>query len=194
MDSEYIGDIKTDNKVTFGKIISRERKKSKKSLKQIEEDLTAEKEVIKDGVTKKEEVALITASYLNRIENESRVNISFPMVCLLIKTFNLDLVEVFKSFGHEDLVDDNIKQKNIETMIRVNNFEVPIKIGSQKGNKPLTNIQKEMVISILNNVFEFGTTDEDNTMYTLRKLFSDLDDYRKSRRKSTNNMIEDTTI
>jgi transcriptional regulator with XRE-family HTH domain len=193
MENEQIHNISKSDKISFGSIIQRERKKSGKTLKKVEEELTVKVEKVIDGKIVIDEEALITASYLNRIENESRANISFTMVCLLIKKFNLDLNEVFKSFDYEDIIAGNVKQSDIETMLRVNNFEAPIKLGSKEDNKPLTNIEKEILIRIINNVYEFGTTHEENTMYTLKKLFEDLDDYRKSRRKLADSLIDGTT-
>lgn len=183
MKNDYIEDVNNDT-LTFGKIIQRERKKLNKTLMDIERDLTVEVDEIKDGVLVKKDKALITASYMNRIENGNRGdNISFYLVCILIEKFNLDFNEVLKSFGHENMLNTNSKHSNIETMIRINDIEAPIKTANKNEKQLLSSTEKEILIRLLNDVNEFATVNEENTMYVLKNIIQGLDDYRKSIRK-----------
>ncbi|WPC42807.1 hypothetical protein [Clostridium sp. JS66] len=193
MENNKIEDIDNNVKLSFGKMVQRERIKLDKSLKDVEKDLTKKEKIIQDGKEVEIDKPQITASYLNRIENEGRNNLSLYMVYLLMKEFNLDVYEVFKSFGYDDVLPQNNKFESIERMIRINDFEAPVRLGNKEYNKPLTSMQTEILISIIRNVFEFGTTNEENTMYVVKKLLSDLDDYRKSRRKLADSLIDDTT-
>ncbi|MBZ9689377.1 hypothetical protein G9F72_024065 [Clostridium estertheticum] len=182
MKIDYIEDVNNEV-LTFGKIIQRERKKLNKSLKDIEGELTVEVEEIEDGALVKKDKALITASYMNRIENGNRENVSFSLVCVLIEKFNLDFNEVLKSFGHENILSSNSRQSSIEAMIRINDIEVPAKIENGSEKQLLNSIEKEILIRLINDVFDFGTANEENTMYVLKKIIEELDDYRKSIRK-----------
>ncbi|HEY8890194.1 MAG TPA: hypothetical protein VIM70_08040 [Clostridium sp.] len=183
MKNDYIEDVNNEA-LTFGKIIQRERKKLNKSLMDIEKDLTQKvKELDDKGVLVEKDKALITASYMNRIENGNRENVSFSLVCVLIEKFNLDFNEVLKSFGHENILSDNSRQSSIESMIRINDIEVPAKIENGSEKQLLNSIEKEILIRLINDVFEFGTANEENTMYVLKKIIDGLDDYRKSIRK-----------
>ncbi len=193
MKNDRIEDINNSINLSFGKIIQRERIKLGKSLKDVEKDLSKKEIVIKDGKEVEEEKAQITASYLNRIENEGRTNISLYMIYLLMKEFSLDVYEVFKSFGYDDVLPQNNKFESIERMIRINDFEAPVRLGNTEYNKPLTSLETDILINIVKNVFEFGTADEENTIYVLKKLLSELDEYRKSRRKLADSLIDDTT-
>lgn len=180
MKNDYIEDVNNEV-LSFGKIIQRERKKSGKTLKDIEEELTVEVEEIEDGALIKKKKALITASYMNRIENGNRGdNISFYLVCILIEKFNLDFNEVLKSFGHENILSANSRQSSIEAMIRINDIDVPVKTDNSNEKQSLSSIQKEILIRLINDVFDFGTANEENTMYVLKKIIEELDDYRKS--------------
>ena len=181
MQNEHIDNAKQEQ-LSFGQIIQRERKKLGKSLKDIERDMTV------DGTP------LITSSYLNRIENANRENISFPIVLKLIQAFNLDFNEVLKSFGYENVLPNSTKYNNIDTMVRVNDLIAPIGLNSRQGQEHLRSTEKEIIIRLIDDIFEFGATSEDNTMYTLRKIIDGLDDYRKSRIKiAKETMSEDTT-
>lgn len=193
MKNDKIEDIDNSINLSFGKIIQRERIKLGKSLKDVEKDLSKKEIVIKDGKEVEEEKAQITASYLNRIENEGRNNLSLYMIYLLMKEFSLDVYEVFKSFGYDDVLSQNHKFESIERMIRINDFEAPVRLGNNEYNKPLTSLETDILINIVKNVFEFGTTNEENTIYVLKKLLSELDEYRKSRRKLADSLIDDTT-
>lgn len=180
-------------KLSFGEMVRRERIKSGKSLKVIEEHSTKKETVIKDGQEVEEEKVQITASYLNRIEKGNRENISFNIVCFLIQELNLDINEVFESFGYKDIVSKNVKHENIEEIFRLNDFKGPIKIGNKEENKPLSATEIEILINIIKGVFEFGITDEDSIIYVLRRILNDLDDYRKSRRRTADSLIDNTT-
>lgn len=185
--------IDKSSDLSFGKIIQRERMKKGKSLKDVEKDLSKKEIVIKDGKEVEEAKAQITASYLNRIENEGRNNLSLYMIYLLMKEFSLDVYEVFKSFGYDDVLPQNNKFESIERMIRINDFEAPVRLGNNEYNKPLTSLETDILINIIKGVFEFGTTNEENTIYVLKKILSELDEYRKSRRKLADSLIDDTT-
>jgi transcriptional regulator with XRE-family HTH domain len=182
MKSDYIEDVNNES-LSFGSILKRERKKLGKSLKEIEKDLTVEVEELEDGVLVKKDKALVTASYMNRIENGNREGVSFSIACILIEKFNLDFNEVLKSFGHENILSSNSRQGSIEAMIRINDIEVPTKIDNGKPKQLLSSMGKEILIRVINDVFEFGTANEENTMYVLKKIIEELDDYRKSVRK-----------
>lgn len=180
MANEHIKEINKSNKISFGEIVQRERKKAGKSLKDIETELTIEEEVIIDGVKTIETNTLVTASYLNRIENGSRENVSFAIVFYLIENLKLDINEVIKSFGFENVLSNDTKHDSIESIIRINEINAPVKSGQKE---PLNITEKEILIRLIEDIFEFGTTNEGNTMYGLKKILDGLDDYRKSRRK-----------
>lgn len=180
MESEHIKEINKSNKISFGEIVQRERKKAGKSLKDIENELTIEEECIVDGVKTKKQKALVTASYLNRIENGSRDNISFSIVFYLIENLNLNINEVIKSFGFESVLSNEARYDSLESIIRINEINAPLKSGQKE---PLDITEKEILIRLIEDIFEFGTTNEENTMYGLKKILDGLDYYRKSRRK-----------
>lgn len=182
MKDDYIENM-TNNDLTFGKIVQRERKKLGKSLKNIEKELTVVVKEVKDGVIVEKDKPLITASYMNRIENGNRENISFDLVWVLIEKFNLDINEVLKSFGHEGILSNNAKQSSLEAMIRISDIEFPIKIGDKIEKQSLSNTDKEILIRIINDANEVANSSDDTIIYTLKKILEELDDYRKSRKK-----------
>ncbi|MCB2290851.1 hypothetical protein LGK97_13980 [Clostridium sp. CS001] len=182
MKNDYIEDVNNES-LSFGSILKRERKKLGKTLKEIEKELTVEVEELEDGVLVKKDKALVTASYMNRIENGNREGVSFSIACILIEKFNLDFNEVLKSFGHENILNGNSRQSSIESMIRINDIDISKKIENSNEKQLLSSTEKEILIRLLNDVNEFATVNEENTMYVLKKIIEELDDYRKSVRK-----------
>ena len=71
MENDKMKDMDNSINLSFGKMIQNRRIKLKKSMKDVEKDLTKKEKVIQDGKEVEIEKAQITASYLNRIENDN---------------------------------------------------------------------------------------------------------------------------
>lgn len=166
---------KNDNSgSTFGDILARERKKRGLSLKELE------KIMMDDNGNS----PAITASYLNRLENNNKDNPSFKLVCSLCKTLNLDIKEVFKNFKYEYLI--NVEEyPDLAQLIRLNNFSAPLKVsdGIIKDTKILTPKEKEIIIELLEKVFLYGVSNNDDIVKNLKIIMDLLEEYRHSRMK-----------
>lgn len=155
-----------DNK--FGEIIQRERKKRGKTLKEVADELLVNGE------------SIITQSYLSRIENGNRANITINVLFALMDYFKLNPMEIFECFGYEHLLNVNTEIDELDMLIRVHNVKGLVPYENSIIKAVLESEQKERLIRIIQDTFNFGATKESNILYLLRKLIEDLEDYRKS--------------
>lgn len=144
-----------ENRTTysFGEIIRRERKKMGMTLNAMSEFLGENA----DGD------ASIAPSYLNRLETGDRDNPTFKLVCGIVSKLGLDLNEVFKAFGYENLIQglDDKKYDDIEMIIRLANIKAPIK-KLKNGHivyDYISDPEKEILIDIFKKVFEYSVAD-----------------------------------
>lgn len=168
----------------FGVILRRERKKLGLSFKELEAMLS--KDESKDNG--------ITASYLNRIENNNMNNPSFKIVCSLVEKLNLDFNEVIKSFGYEFDLNGNNKYKNIEQFIRSKDIEIEAPLYQDGGqifeNSNLTVVEKELLIELLDTFFTFGVAADNALLNKIKNMIEILEKYRSSRMKILNKCNE----
>lgn len=132
--------------ITFGDIVHRERNKKDLSLAKLA-NMLEEK---------------IDPSYINRLEKNEKVNPSFKIVSALTKELDLDLREVFKSFGFGALISrfDSDGEVTIEQLIRLHKIIHPMEnTNAEEMAGTLDGEKKEMLIQILHGIFEFVLTD-----------------------------------
>lgn len=169
--------MEDNNKNYFGSIIARVRKEKKMSLKKLASEIGLDDEGKK----------LVTESYLNRLENSDKDNPSFKMVCLLVDKLSLDIKEVFKSFGYENLLPENENKKydQIQDIIRISDIKAPLILLDTlvHETKSLSQEEKEIIIEIVGNVFAYAVNGEEMRKVNKDKILQGLDNYRKSRIK-----------
>lgn len=120
---------------TFGLIVQRERNKQGLSLAKLSSLLNNE----------------IDPSYINRLEKEQK-NPSFKVVCLLTSALNLDIREVFRAFGFENLITNYDEEAvfSIDEFIRLHKIKNPL------DNRIINSEEQETLINIIHNVFELS--------------------------------------
>ncbi|AGX43912.1 helix-turn-helix domain-containing protein [Clostridium saccharobutylicum] len=174
-----ITDVNTnDSDLTFGAILSRKRKELKLSFKELEEKLAEDDP----------ENPVITASYLNRIENGKMDNPSFKIVCFLVEKLNLDLNEVMKSFGFKLGLSNNNKFKDIEQFIRLSDIEAPLfqDGGEIYERKNLTLNEKKLLNQLIENFFTYGVAYDSALVARIKDTIEIMEKYRESRVKIYN--------
>ena len=108
--------VNIENKRTeFGKLLERERKNLNFSLKDLEKESS------------------VNSAYIYRLEKGTRENPGFTTVCDLINALNLDVSEVFRSFGYSNLA---VKYQDEEEL-------------SEKINKELMNNLTKLILNYL---------------------------------------------
>lgn len=120
---------------TFGLIVQRERNRQGLSLAKLSSLLNNE----------------IDPSYINRLEKEQK-NPSFKVVCLLTSALNLDVREVFRSFGFAHLITnyDEDAMFSMEEFIRLHKLRHP------SADRLINKEEQEVLIKIIHEVFEIS--------------------------------------
>jgi transcriptional regulator with XRE-family HTH domain len=171
---------KNNNDLTFGAILGRARKDLGLSFKELEKELS------KDNP----ENPIITASYLNRIENGNMDNPSFKIICLLVEKLNLDFNEVIKSFGFKLGLNANDKFKDIEQFIRLSDINAPLYQdgGAVFESRNLILNEKELLLKLINNFFVYGVADDKVLVKRIKDAIEIMEKYRESRTDICNNI------
>lgn len=174
-----------NNILSFGDILFRERNKKNMSLKELADYIGFDEHG----------KHLLSPSYLNRLEKNEAHNPSFKNVCLLSKKLSLDLREVFKSFEYEELIldDKNLNLNRIQDIIRIVDIKAPLirTYGDWSIDGLLSFAEKEILISIIINIFNIGVCDEKEVIYYLNKINEDINSYRNLRNEAGYNKIDE---
>lgn len=160
--------------ISFAKIIERERNKRELSLVELANYI---------GFDDKGK-HLMSASYLNRLENNKADSPGFRNVCLLIDRLSLDVREVFKSFGYQKLFKDDKKWESIEEIIRYSSIKAPLYQDSGYVVKDgyLDFNEKEILLSIINAIFSIGVCTEESVLLNLTEIIKEIEEYRRHRK------------
>lgn len=152
---------------TFGVIVQRERNRQGLSLAKLSSLLNNE----------------IDPSYINRLEKEQK-NPSFKVVCLLTSALNLDVREVFRSFGFDHLITnyDEDAVFSIDEFIRLHKLKNPL------DNRIINNEQQETLIKIIHTVFELSYVEVD--LGQLSPLLKEIQKLREIHLRETTECIE----
>ncbi|MFB1082487.1 helix-turn-helix domain-containing protein [Jeotgalibacillus sp. JSM ZJ347] len=135
---------------SFGEIVKRERLKQGMSLKKLSEAVMP----FNNGEQ-------INPSYIFRIENKEQINPSFTIVAILSSVLNLDMREVFRAYGFEQLIMERDSSSNYDfnDLMRLHNISIMDENRSIRRN--LSNKEKEAILSLMEAVFQY-TSDVGN--------------------------------
>lgn len=138
---------------TFGELVKRERKQKEISLAKLSQLMNDE----------------INPSYINRLEKGEKENPGFRIVLGLCKALNLNMIEVYRSFGFESLASDESEQNNefsIEDLFRLHNIVAPTpNVHEDLGLGQLNYIdhsEKEALISVISAIINYASEKEVN--------------------------------
>lgn len=168
---------------SFGEIVRREREGKNWSLAELSERLNELGE-------------FITPSYINRIENKKQSNPSFRVVAALSKALDLDIREVFRSFGYESLIVgyDQNAEFTIEELIRLHKIKLPVVQGmpdESKSGRLLNQEEQEALIRIIHITFEYTmSSNNDVRMDKLVQLLQEIQHLKELQQK--NNSLQVT--
>lgn len=152
---------------TFGLIVQRERNRQGLSLAKLSSLLNNE----------------IDPSYINRLEKEQK-NPSFKVVCLLTTALKLDVREVFRAFGFENL----ITNYDEEAVFTIDEFIRLHKIKNPHNNQIISKEEQETLINIVHNVFELSQAELD--LGQLSPLLKEIQKLREIHLRETTECIE----
>lgn len=154
---------------TFGLIVQRERNRQGLSLAKLSSLLNNE----------------IDPSYINRLEKEQK-NPSFKVVCLLTSALNLDVREVFRSFGFDHLITNYDEEAifSVEEFIRLHKLKNPL------DNRIINNEEQETLIKIIHTVFELSYAEVD--LGQLSPLLKEIQKLREIHLRESTECIEVT--
>lgn len=152
---------------TFGLIVQRERNKQGLSLAKLSSLLNNE----------------IDPSYINRLEKEQK-NPSFKVVCLLTSALKLDIREVFRAFGFENLITNYDEEAvfSIDEFIRLHKLKNPL------DNRIINNEEQETLIKIIHTVFELSQAELD--LGQLSPLLKEIQKLREIHLRESTECIE----
>lgn len=152
---------------TFGLIVQRERNRQGLSLAKLSSLLNNE----------------IDPSYINRLEKEQK-NPSFKVVCLLTSALKLDIREVFRAFGFENLITNYDEEAvfSIDEFIRLHKLKNPL------DNRIINNEEQETLIKIIHTVFELSYVEVD--LGQLSPLLKEIQKLREIHLRETTECIE----
>ncbi|MFE8698282.1 helix-turn-helix domain-containing protein [Cytobacillus sp. FJAT-53684] len=154
----------SENKFGFGLIVKRSRTEQNLTLSELSEKTNG----------------LITASYINRLENGQKTKPSFDVVAELSKALNLDMREVFLSFGYESLI--NVQEQegySIEDVFRLTNIKLPGVFNERLINRE----EQEALIRIINATFEYSFAEEANAIDKLTVVIKQIHSLRELEHK-----------
>lgn len=165
---------------SFGEIVKRERKKMKLSLAKVA-----------DAVTNIDNDHKINPSYINRLEKGEQSNPSFIIVAMLSTVLNLDMREVFRSFGFEQLIEgyDSEAEFTLEELIRLHTLKLIHRSENDKETlrRSLNNNEKEALIKLLETVFDYSLEESNSSNDKLIRVLEELDNLREIQQKELNN-------
>lgn len=188
LSNNFESDDFTGEKETFGTILARERKKRGLSLYELSEKLGLDED----------NKPLVSPSYIAKIEKNTRDNPSLKLVCLIASKLSLDLREILKCYGYEDLLPRNLSQglKRVEDIIRLSSIEAPINCGDNLNIKeediiyePLSQEEKETLINVINYIFMYSTCDLDIRPYYISAIIAELDQFCIERGRNMSHVI-----
>ena len=148
----------------FGRLVKRARTEKDLTLQELSEKTKGE----------------ITASYINRLETGKKSNPSFDVVAELCKALDLDMREVFQSFGFGALIKDFNQDAvfTIEEVFRLHKIRLSDILGNQKdyaiGESLLQKKEKEQLIKIINTIFEYSFADETDAIEKLTSAIKQI--------------------
>lgn len=126
----------------------------------------------------------MSPSYLSRLENNKSDSPGFKNVALLISKLSLSIGDVFRSFGYGHLLENAEEIPSFEDVLRKSHIEAPLekKEGMTIKKDFLNSIEKEILISLINNLFNFGASSDDESIDYLIDLINDAKKYKKARK------------
>lgn len=148
----------------FGRLVKRSRTEQNLTLQELSEKTNGE----------------ITASYINRLETGKKSNPSFDVVAELCKALNLDVREVFQSFGFGALIKEFHQDAvfSIEEIFRLHKIKLPDNLGYQKDfaieERLLQKEEQEQLIKIINAIFEYSFSDETDAIEELTSVIKQI--------------------
>lgn len=159
---------------TFGDLVKRERSKQEISLAKLAEQMGGE----------------INPSYINRLEKGEKENPGFRVVLGLCKALNLNISEVFQSFGFGSLVthSDQNNEFSIEDLIRLHNILIPSAnihegIIAHEQQNYLYHSEKEELIRVIYTILDYAFG-EDASVDKLALTMKQVDKLRKAHQKA----------
>lgn len=141
---------------TFGDLLLETRKGKGYSLKEVSELLNGE----------------ITPSYINRLENKHKENPSFTVVCELAKALEMNMTEIFSSFGYEDISDSELQAGGSEDICQGSPAHADIDYLPQAESDRLL---KETV----GFLFDYAKAEERDSYGHLPKIIGHAEKYRQ---------------
>jgi transcriptional regulator with XRE-family HTH domain len=150
-----------ENEFGFGLIVKRSRTEQNFTLSELSEKT--------NGV--------ITASYINRLENGQKTKPSFDVVAELCKVLNLDIREVISSLGYGSIIKDHEQDDvySIEDIFRINNVKLPNVIGERLINRE----EQEVLIRITKAIFEYSFAEEATAIDKLTSIIKQIHSLRE---------------
>lgn len=164
---------------SFGEIVKRERKRKELSLAKVAEAVT--------GIDDNHK---ITPSYINRLEKGEKSNPSFVNVVMLSRVLDLDMKEVFKSFGFEQLIEgyDSEYEFTLEEFIRLHTLKLKDETVEDNDTSMIRHLnnynEKEALIRLLKAVFDYTLEEDNPPINKMIRILEELDKLHQIQKRS----------
>lgn len=162
---EMVGTLSVGRKgKEFGDLILEKRREKNLSLQKLSNEIGGE----------------ITPSYINRLEKKEKGKPSFDVVCQLTKALEMDLAEVFSSFGYGSMM-ASTESKQVD-MIITNKEGHAFSIECKSSSKILSENQYMLLQETVNHIVEYSVVEEDVYGF-IPRIIQMVEDIRKEARK-----------
>lgn len=164
----------TDNikeRESFGAILRRVRKEKKLTLVEMCDEIG----------TDENGKPLLSPSYLHRLESGERDNPTIQIVGLLTEKLDLDLREVLKCYGFEQLINPQLQGKldNIVDMIRLSDIKIMNDERNRNG-RYISQSEKEILIKAIQGMFDYSVADGNELPIYISNMIEMMNQFRES--------------
>lgn len=126
----------------FGDLILERRREKNLSLQKLSNEIGGE----------------ITPSYINRLEKKEKGKPSFDVVCQLSLALDLDIADVFSSFGYTSMIPNPQPQKT--DIVVTDNEGTVIAIECKSNVNNLSTNQIDYLQEVVNHIIDYSVVDE----------------------------------
>jgi transcriptional regulator with XRE-family HTH domain len=144
----------------FGDLILEKRKEKNLSLQKLSNVIGGE----------------ITPSYINRLEKKEKGKPSFDVVCQLTQALEMDLAEVFSSFGYSSMMPSAENQQADITFTDHKGHIIAIECKTSP--RGFTNNQYSLLQETVNSIVEYEMVEEEVYGF-IPKIVQLVEDFRK---------------
>lgn len=158
------GTVAVKNRKEFGDLILEKRKEKNLSLQKLSNEIGGE----------------ITPSYINRLEKKEKGKPSFDVVCQLAQALEMDLKQVFESFGYGSMLPQSEAEK---TDIMLTDNQGNVLVVECKSLNGISVSQTDLLQKTINRIVDYAVSDWEGGYGHLPGIIQLVEEFRRESRK-----------